>query len=139
MNKGEYYFNKFNKYVEQVANVGDEIEMHNLAGVVSTIKPEYFNDNYVKCNGIYDYKEEIDKRFDTKTTEYGSYHITVHVKDEAILLSVMYSLTIKSDCLKVYMSDTAREELGLKSTTTFFYLKDVLDVLDMIADLFEED
>ena len=133
MRKGEYYFNKFNKYVEQITKVGQTVELQNIMGVTSIIKLEHFNDNYVKCNSIYEYKNTIAEKFKRGKVQYFADGIKVDIDDERIIFS------IEDKDLKVYMTDEVKDALNLEYNITRFLLRDIFEVINTIADLFEED
>ena len=133
MKKGEFYFHKFNKYVEQVTKVGSVIEMQNIMGVKSTIKAEHFNDNYKKCNSIYEYKNTIAERFKRGTIQYFADGIKVDIDDERIIFS------IDEDNLKIDVTDEVKDALNLEYNITMFLVRDIFEVINTIADLFEED
>jgi hypothetical protein len=133
MKIGEYYFSKFNKYVAQITKTGREIELQSIMGVKSTISAEYFNDNYIKCNSIYQYRDTIAERFKRGKVEYFADGIKVDIDDERIIFS------IEDDNLKVDMTDEVKDALNLEYNITRFLLRDLFEVINTIADLFTED
>lgn len=133
MKVGEYYFNKFNKYVEKVTKIGQTVKLQSITGIESTIKLEYFNDNYVKCNSIYQYRDTIATLFKRGKVEYFADGIKVDIDDERIIFS------IEDDNLKVDITDEVKEALGLEYNVTRFLLTDAFEVINTIADLFTED
>lgn len=132
MKVGEYYFHKFNKYVEKITKIGSTIELISVNGVTSKIKLENFSDNYVKCGSIYEYKTTIEKAFSHGHIDYFADGVRVDIDDERITFS------LEDDMLKVEMTDEVRDALNLEYNITYFYIKDVFEVINTIASLFED-
>ena len=132
MKVGEYYFHKYNKYVERITKIGSTIELISVNGVTSKIKLENFSENYTKCGSIYEYKNTIEKAFSHGRTEYFADGIRVDIDDEQITFS------LDDDMLKVDMTDEVKDALNLQYNITYFYLNDIFEIINTIASLFED-
>ena len=132
MKVGEYYFHKYNKYVERITKIGNIIELISVNGVTSKIKLENFSENYTKCGSIYEYKNTIEKEFSHGHTEYFADGIRVNIDDEQITFS------LDDDMLKVDMTDEVKDALNLQYNITYFYLNDIFEIINTIASLFED-
>lgn len=134
MKNNEYYFNKWNKYVEQITNITPiRIELKNMMGVTTTIKAEYFNDNYVKCNDVYNLIDTILSAFIPAKVLFDFQQNFISINKDDVAFGVV------NDMLRVVMSDEIRDILELDNTIEDFMLEDAETIINMIADLYKED
>lgn len=137
---GKYYRSKFNHYVAKVIDVNMRtITMETInANVIETIARENFDENWIPCTTIYDFRNTIRECFareddyETTITLMGD-TIRVDIDDEIITFSIDHN-----DMLKVYCTDEVRDALSLEYNITRFLLEDTFDVINVIASLFKD-
>ena len=135
MKVGDYYYHKFNKYVERITKITPkEIELKNIDMITTVIKSEYFNDNYMKCNPIYNYVETIVRAFKKAKFKFDQSYIRVDPDPDNFI-----AFGIVNNQLRVVMSEEVYTALELEDSIEDFLLDDAEEVINMIADLFEED
>lgn len=139
--KGEFYRNKWNKYVSKVIGVNSTtVTLGTINdGVIETQSIVDFGNNWTPCTTIYQFKETIAKCFE-RDDDYESAVITlmgdtirVDIDDEIIEFSIDHN-----DMLKVFCTDEVRDALSLEQNITRFLLDDTAEVINVIASLFKD-
>lgn len=133
MKVGEFYRNRFNKYVSQITKVGrNEIELVTLhSNTPEKIKREHFDNNYEEIVTVYQFEKDIREAFSFGEVKLMGDTIQVNVDDSRIEFSI-------TNQLKVYFSDDIKEAVDSETNIMYFLLEDAFDVINMLASLFTD-
>ena len=117
MKVNEFYRHKWNKYVSKIVKVGSKyVELITLnCDVPEKILKEHFDNNYVPCTTIYDFRTTVETAFEGAEVLFMGECIRVNIDGECIEFSIDHN-----NMLKVYVSDTIRDALSLTYNVTRF-------------------
>ena len=130
MKIGEMYKSKWNRYTAKIVDIGKYgVVLENRQKVREVVSLTNFELNWEPCS-IVVYKSIIDEAF--------TFHNVV-VEDDSIIIDRVVRFKIIDDSLSVSFSPSIRHELGLSEDKLNFSLSNIQEVVQMIANLINED